>query len=177
MYYDLKRYSKKTGFLPSLITFLSYPGYRFISMHRLCNRFSRLSPVGIVVRIWFKNLQVRFGYQIPHTVKIGRGLFLGHFGNIVVNQSVVIGENCNVAQGVTIGNLSRGSRVGCPVIGDRVWVGANAVVVGRITVGNDVLIAPLSLVNFDVPDNSVVAGNPAQIISTKGSQGYIKNII
>lgn len=157
--------------------FVSHPGYRFISMHRLCNRFSRFTPIGIAVRIWFKRLQVKFGYQIPHTVKIGRGLFLGHFGNIVVNQAAVLGENCNVAQGVTIGNVSRGSRIGCPVIGDRVWIGANAVIVGKIIVGNDVLIAPLTLVNFDVPDNSVVAGNPAKIVSNNGSKGYIKNMI
>lgn len=157
--------------------FVSHPGYRFISLHRLCNRFSRFTPIGIAVRIWFKRLQIKFGYQIPHTVKIGRGLFLGHFGNIVVNQAAVLGENCNVAQGVTIGNVSRGSRIGCPVIGDRVWIGANAVIVGKIIVGNDVLIAPLTLVNFDVPDNSVVAGNPAKIVSNNGSKGYIKNMI
>lgn len=157
--------------------FVSHPGYRFISLHRLCNRFSRFTPIGIAVRIWFKRLQIKFGYQIPHTVKIGRGLFLGHFGNIVVNQAAVLGENCNVAQGVTIGNVSRGSRMGCPVIGDRVWIGANAVIVGKIIVGNDVLIAPLTLVNFDVPDNSVVAGNPAKIVSNNGSKGYIKNMI
>ncbi len=67
--------------------------------------------------------------------------------------------------------------MGCPVIGDRVWIGANAVVVGRITIGDDVLIAPLSFVNFDVPDKAVVAGNPAKIINYNGSEGYVNYII
>jgi serine O-acetyltransferase len=128
-------------------------------------------------RIWYRTLQVKFGFQIPHSCEIGHGLFLGHFGNIVINQGVIIGKNCNIAQGVTLGNTSRGEKKGCPRVGDRVWIGTNSVVVGKIKVGNDVLIAPLTLVNFDVPDNAVVAGNPAKIISYSGSYGYIKNTV
>jgi serine O-acetyltransferase len=102
---------------------------------------------------------------------------MGHYGNIVINQGAILGKNCCVAQGVTIGYVSRGRRKGYPTIGDRVWIGANAVVVGNIAVGNDVLIAPLAYVNFDVPDNAVVLGNPGEIVNYNGSQGYVKNII
>ncbi len=90
---------------------------------------------------------------------------------------MVIGNNCNVAQGVTLGYVSRGVKRGTPIIGNRVWVGANAVVVGNIKIGDDVLIAPLAYVNFDVPDNGVVVGNPAKLINYNGSGGYIKNLI
>ena len=69
-----------------------------------------------------------------------------------------------MAPGVTIGQENRGKRKGCPVIGDNCWIGTNAVIVGKITIGNDVLIAPLSFVNFDVPSHSIVIGNPAKII-------------
>lgn len=102
---------------------------------------------------------------------------MAHYGNIVINSNVVIGENCNIAQGVTLGNTKRGKNIGNPTIGNRVWIGANSVVVGGITVGNDVLIAPLSLVNFNIPDKAVVAGNPAKIINYNGSEGYVNNII
>ena len=96
---------------------------------------------------------------------------------IVINNKSILGDNCNIHQGVTIGNVNRGKNIGCPVIGNRVWIGANAVVVGGITIGNDVLIAPLSFVNFDIPDNAVVAGNPAKIINYKGSEGYVNYLV
>lgn len=57
----------------------------------------------------------------------------------------------------------RGKREGVPIIGNRVSVGANAVIVGKITIGDDVLIAPNSFVNFDVPSHSIVLGNPGKI--------------
>ena len=64
---------------------------------------------------------------------------------------------------MTIGQENRGKRKGCPVIGNNDWIGVNAVVVGNIHIGNDVMICPNSFVNFDVPDHSVVIGNPGII--------------
>jgi len=172
---DLYRYTgRASGFMRA---FFSFPGFRFMFFYRVCRKFSKIHPAGIIGRLWYRRLQVKFGFQIPHSCKIGKGLFLGHYGNIVINQGVIIGNNCNIAQGVTIGNTSRGVKKGCPTLGDRVWLGANAVIVGKIKVGNDVLIAPLTLVNFDIPDNAVVAGNPAKIISYDTSKDYIKNIV
>ena len=67
----------------------------------------------------------------------------------------MIGKNINIATGVTVGQKNRGERKGCPIIGDNVWIGTNSVIVGNITIGTDVLIAPLAYVNFDVPDHSI----------------------
>jgi serine O-acetyltransferase len=146
-------------------------------IHRLCNKFSSLHPIGVIARLWHKRLKVKFGFQIPHTTQILAGFFLGHYGGIVINQNSKIGYNCNIAQGVTIGQVNRGERQGYPTLGDRVWIGANSVIVGNITIGNDVLIAPLTLVNFDVPDKAVVIGNPAKIVSYEGSIGYVNNLV
>ena len=89
-----------------------------------------------------------------------------------------IGKNCNIAQGVTIGQQNRGKKAGYPTIGNEVWIGTNAVIVGNIHIGNNVLIAPNSYVNFDVPDNSIVIGNPAQVISNdEATKDYINNKI
>lgn len=172
---DLPRYLKKGGSSSFLRNFFLHPGFRFMVLHRMCNRYASFHPLGILARWWHGRLKVKFGFQIPHVTKIGKGFFLGHFGNIVINQGVKIGSNCNVAQGVTIGQVNRGEKVGCPTIGDRVWIGANAVIVGNIKIGNDVLIAPLSYVSADVPHNAVVAGNPAKVISFDGTTGYINN--
>lgn len=84
-------------------------------------------------------------------------------------------KNCNVYNGVTIGKEKRGKREGYPVIKDCVWIGANAVIVGAITIGNDVLIAPNTFINFDVPDHSIVIGNPAKIIERENAtKSYIE---
>ena len=76
--------------------------------------------------------------------------------------------------GITIGVELRGKRKGAPTIGDRVWIGPNATIVGKISVGNDVLIGANSYVNFDVPDHSIVIGNPGRIICKENAtEGYI----
>ncbi len=101
--------------------------------------------------------------EIPLSTQIGEGLYLGHPYCITINPRCVIGSNCNIHKGVTIGQENRGSRTGTPTIGNCVWIGVNATVVGKITIGDDVLIAPNAYVNCDVPSHSVVLGNPCII--------------
>ena len=96
---------------------------------------------------------------------------------MVVSPHAVLGANVNIAHGVTIGAASRGPRTGAPTLEDRVWVGANAVLVGNITVGHDALIAPGAYVNFDVPPMSVVLGNPGKVVSSEGSIGYVNRTL
>ncbi len=118
------------------------------------------------------------GLEISVSCDIGPGLYIGHAFAITINPEVVIGKNCNLAKGVTIGQENRGKRQGTPVIGDEVWIGTNAVVVGKITIGNDVLIAPNSFVNCDVPDHSIVFGNPAVIKPCEhATAGYIDFLV
>lgn len=106
------------------------------------------------------------------------GFYIGHCGRIIINPRTVLGKNINIATGVTIGQENRGKRKGCPIIGDNVWIGTNAVIVGNITIGTDVLIAPLAYVNFDVPDHSIVIGNPAKIIHRENAtEGYINRTV
>ncbi len=115
--------------------------------------------------------------EIPSSVKMGKGLYLGHPFCITVNSEAIIGENCNIHKGVTIGQENRGIRKGVPIIGDKVWIGTNSVVVGKIRVGDDVLIAPNSYVNRDIPDHSVVFGNPCIVKDRENAtENYINNI-
>lgn len=120
----------------------------------------------------------RNGNEISWQTAIGKGFYMGHPYNITLNPKVVLGENINIHKGVTIGQENRGARKGTPVIKNRVWIGVNATIVGNITVGEDVLIAPNSYVNCDVPDHSVVIGNPCRIIYRENAtQDYINNMV
>ena len=126
----------------------------------------------------FKLLKEKRGLEIYYGTDIGPGLYLGHVYNITINAACVIGKNCNIHKGVTIGQENRGRRKGTPVIGDCVWIGVNATVVGKIHIGNDVLIAPNSYVNCDVPDHSIVFGNPCVIKHRdNATEDYINNKI
>ena len=111
-------------------------------------------------------------------MKVGEGFFIGHYSNITINDRTVIGKNCNIAQGVNIGQTNRGKAMGAPVIGDSVWIGPNAIIVGGITIGNDVMIAPGAFVNFDVPDHSLVIGNPGVIKHKENAtEGYVNKTV
>lgn len=124
----------------------------------------------------YKWLTICLGYEIPYSVRIGNGLRLVHLGGIVVNPLAEIGDNVTIFKGVVIGSNRRGKRKGAPVIGNEVWIGANAALIGNITIGNNVMIAPNSYVNIDVPANSIVLGNPCIIKhSDTATQFYIDN--
>ncbi len=130
---------------------------------------------------WFHFVKGRmaekFGLEL-NSSQIGRGLYLGHPYNISVSESAVIGENCNLNKGVSIGAADGKAGSGAPVLGNRVWVGANAVLSGQITIGDNVLIAPNTYINMDVPSNSIVIGNPAKIITDRldATEGYINHV-
>lgn len=131
----------------------------------------------IISKILQRHLKEKYGLEI-NSKNIVEGLYLGHPYLITVNPSVVIGKNCNLHKGVTIGQENRGKRKGVPSIGDDVWIGINSSIVGKIKIGNNVLIAPNSYVNFDVPSNSVVIGNPGKIFhNNTATDGYIQNRI
>ncbi|VXD11307.1 Serine acetyltransferase [Planktothrix serta PCC 8927] len=123
--------------------------------------------------IWHKIIEIIAGIDIPATTQISKGFYIGHFGGIIINQDVKIGENCNISQGVTIGVGGRGENSGCPVIGDRVFIGPGAKIFGKIKIGNDVAIGANAVVTKDLPDQAVAVGIPAKIVSYKGSKDFI----
>lgn len=116
----------------------------------------------ILGRLILYRFSRKFGLEISPMAKIDKGLYLGHPYNITVGSECVLGKNVNLHKGCTIGRQNRGN-TGSPQLGNSVYVGINATIVGKIHIGNDVLIAPNSYVNFDVPDHSVVLGNPGII--------------
>lgn len=171
-------YFRKRGKYEGNLWFKSYfdPGLKFLYYLRKAQRCRPKSIQGIFYRLMLRRLQIKYGYQISSKTEIGDGLYLGHWGMLIVNPGTKIGKNCNLSHGVTIGQTNRGRKKGVPTIGDNVWIGANAVIVGGISIGNNVLIAPNSYVTFSVPDNSVVFGNPAEIKpSEHATEGYINN--
>jgi serine O-acetyltransferase len=179
---DLFRYRGTTARKAWVSAYLREPGFRFTHyLRKVAFYGERKKSLWIFAyaynRMMLHHYRFRYGFDISATTAIGPGLYIGHFGGVVISPHAVLGAHVNIAQGVTIGAASRGPRTGAPTLGDRVWVGAHAIIVGKVTVGNDALIAPGSYVNFDVPEMAVVLGNPGKIVSNAGSKGYVNKIL
>jgi len=110
----------------------------------------------------FKFVQVITGIELPCEVEIGRNFVIDHFGGIIISGYTKFGDNCRIRNGVCIG-LSRVSDPCAPVIGNNVDIGSGAKLLGRITIGNNVIIGANSVVTRDVPANSLAMGVPAII--------------
>ena len=171
---DLYRYYGEKG--ESLAQRLLRPvELKYIALFRKANE-CKFRPLKLYYTLRLKRMSHKTHIQIPARTKIGEGFYIGHSGMVVINPDAELGKNMNVAAGVTIGMENRGKRMGAPKFAGNCWIGANAVVVGNIHIGEDVLIAPLAYVNFDVPSHSIVIGNPARIIEKENAtEAYICN--
>jgi len=129
--------------------------------------------VGHLARLVLRHYFLKYGISVPWRTKVGAGFYIGHFGQIVVHDQAVIGTNCNISQGVTLGQANRGPRKGYPVVGDCVYLGPGAKLVGSVRVGNNVAVGANCVVTKDVPDNAVVVGVPGRVVSYEGSKGYV----
>lgn len=173
VYDDLYRYTGTRKLSDLVKELIKTPGFTYIFFLRKCQN-SRISVFKVVYKIILRILMSVYHFQIPAATEIGKGFYIGHFGSIVINPKAILGKNINIANGVTIGQENRGKRKGTPDIGDEVWIGTNSVIVGNIKIGNNVLIAPNSYVNFDVPNNSIVIGNPGKIkFNLEATKDYI----
>ena len=131
-----------------------------------------LSAVGSLVACFVEAVT---HIELPPQAIIGPGLFLPHAGYVIVANNATIGRHCTLTQGVTIGHRAGGRELSfdSPVIGDRVYVGPGAAILGPVNVGDDVLIGPNAVVLNSVSPRAVVAGNPARVISMQGSFNLI----
>ena len=113
----------------------------------------------------------KFGIDIGRGIDVGAGFYLSHGCCIIINSRTRIGNNVNVSQFVNIGtNDGRAA-----VIGDNVYIGPNACIVGGVHIGNDVTIGAGSVVTGDVPDGATVVGVPARVVNSDNPGRYILN--
>jgi serine O-acetyltransferase len=126
-------------------------------------------PVKLPLLIGQRLVEAFTGIELPAQTKVGPGLRIWHGGNVVVNPKSIIGANCLLRHGVTIGNLEPGGPA--PMIGDRVELGAYAQVLGDITIGDDARIGAMSVVLRDVPAGATAVGVPARIIAAADRGG------
>jgi len=174
---DMYRYGGKKGLKSFLKTILRIEGFKYTFWHRTVSysgkKMALKYTVYPIARLILSHYGYKFGISIPKITQIDSGFYIGHYGGIVINKRVIIGKNCNISQGVTLGQANRGKRKGTPIIGDNVYMGPGAKIIGNVTIGNNVAIGANCVVTKDILDNSVVVGIPGTVISSDGSEGYV----
>jgi serine O-acetyltransferase len=178
---DLYRRTGKISRRAFWRAFLVDPIFKFQFWFRLAAYASqkhvrRWHPLLCFVARWqHRRYTLKYDIQIPAATQVGPGLQISHYGGIIVNSQVKIGRNCNITHNVTLGVSRRGGRVGSPVLGDRVYLGPGAVVIGGVKIGDHAAIGANAVVSRDVDAHGVAVGIPARVISKDGSDGYINN--
>lgn len=175
IYADLYRAYGKCNtnlFLKTLLGFKSY-GAKYILHMRILTYLTQNNNNLIfkllfkIMYMKFKKMQLKYGIRIEPFTEIGEGVSIPHCGNIVFGVNAKLGKNCTILQGTTIGSNLFKSRTHLATIGDNVLIGAGSKIIGNVKIGNNVTIGANSVVTKDIPDNAVVAGNPAKILSYK----------
>ncbi len=174
---DLYRIHASTGIGTFIKELIFGESFKYIFWMRTCRFTSNNTILRYSIypfaRLLLRHLSYKYGISIHFSTKVGSGFYIAHFGGIVINDESVIGKNCNISQGVTLGQANRGKNRGVPVLGDNVYIGPGAKIIGAVKIGDNVAIGANCVVTKDIPDNSVVVGIPGRVISQNGATGYI----
>jgi serine O-acetyltransferase len=125
------------------------------------------APLSVFYRSLYRKVRNTYGIDLPYSVQLGRRVVIEHQGAIVIHGNCVIGDDCIIRQGVTLGNRHLNRPLEAPVLGDRVNVGAGAKILGKVQLGDDVNIGANAVVLMDVPPGETAVGIPAKILKPK----------
>jgi serine acetyltransferase len=177
---DFARYKQYRPGASPLNLLFTQQGLWALLEHRIASGVNNAALPAVIKRpclyaleIWQKAVEILTGISISCEACIGPGFYIGHFGPIFIGKDAIIGAHCSISHGVAIGESGRGTQRGTPRLGNRVLIGANAILAGKLLVGDDAVIAPNSLVIYDVSASSVMMGVPAKCFSNAGSRDII----
>ena len=146
-----------------------YNGYKALRSHRRANWLYR-HGLYFLARWVSQRCVRRTGIEIHPAATIGRRFFIDHGTGVVIGETTVIGDDCTIYQGVTLGGTGKDTGKRHPTLGNHVMVGAGAKVLGPITIGNNVRIAAGAVVLTDIPDNCTAVGIPARVVRRDGEK-------
>jgi serine O-acetyltransferase len=147
----------------------SRPGFRAVAVHRFGNyrmHWTRpwRSGMTLVYFALYRHVRNHYGIELPFSAKLGRRVVFEHQGAIVIHGGSVIGDDCIIRQGVTLGNRTLNAPFDAPVLGNKVNVGAGAKLLGPVRVGDGANIGANSVVLRDVPPGRTAIGIPARVL-------------
>lgn len=158
---------------------LRNPAFRYVFWFRIAqwsreHAWSRLLLYPLAL-FFLDRVHFRTGIRIPISVKAGPGLFLGHWGSMVVNPKCTLGMNCTLGNEISLGSAGGAGQRGVPQLGDNVYVGPGARLAGAINIGQNAAVMPNSLVTTDVPPGSIVIGVPHRVSGHQAANPFTSN--
>jgi serine O-acetyltransferase len=151
----------------SLEILLTYSGLHAVLYYRIAHKFYK-KRLFTLARIISQHARRRTGIEIHPGAEIGRGFFIDHGMGVVIGETTVIGDNCLIYQGVTMGGTGKDKGKRHPTLGNNILVGSGAKVLGPINIGDNSKIAANAVVLKDVPPDSTAVGVPAQVVKVGG---------
>ena len=148
---------------------LTYSGLHAVWAHRIAHALFR-NKLFFLARVVSQVSRFFTGIEIHPGAKIGRRFFIDHGMGVVIGETAVIGDNCLLYQGVTLGGTGKDKGKRHPTLGSNVLVGSGAKVLGPFRVGNNVKIAANAVVLNEIPDDCTAVGVPARIVRRKGEK-------
>ena len=146
-----------------------YPSFKAVRAYRRAHWFYEHGHF-FIARWISQRSRNKTGIEIHPGAKIGKGLFIDHGMGVVIGETAVVGNNCLLYQGVTLGGTGKDKGKRHPTLGDNVLVGSGAKVLGPFTVGNNVKIAANAVVLSAIPDNCTAVGVPARVVKMNGKR-------
>ncbi len=153
----------------SLEIMLLYNGYKAVRSHRKAY-WCYHHNLKFLARFISQRCVRRTGIEIHPAATIGRRLFIDHGTGVVIGETTIIGDDCTIYQGVTLGGTGKDKGKRHPTLGNHVMVGAGAKVLGPITINDNVRIAAGAVVLQDIPSDSTAVGVPARVVRRKGEK-------
>ena len=163
--YDIEQIKERDpAAVNSLEVALLYSGFHAVTAHRVSHALSKRGYV-FTSRGISQAAKFLTGIEIHPGATIGKGFFIDHGTGVVIGETTVIGDNCTVYQGVTLGGTGKDVGKRHPTLGNNVMVGAGAKVLGPFSVGDNTKIAAGAVVLKEVPECSTAVGIPAKVIN------------
>jgi serine O-acetyltransferase len=148
---------------------LLYSGLHALILYRLAHALHR-SGHYFAARLVSQSGRFLTGIEIHPGARIGQGLFIDHGSGVVIGETAIIGDNCTLYQGVTLGGTGKETGKRHPTLGNGVLVGAGAKLLGNFTVGDNAKIAAGAVVLGDVPEGTTAVGIPARAVRRAGKK-------
>lgn len=144
-----------------------YSGFKAMRAYRKAHWFYQHN-MKLIARFLSQRARHTTGIEIHPAAVIGKGLFIDHGMGVVIGETTVIGENCTLYQGVTLGGTGKDHGKRHPTLGNNVMVGAGAKILGPFRVGDNARVAAGAVVLDEVPDNATAVGVPARVVRLNG---------
>jgi len=167
MFEDIKAVFERDPAAKDIFEVLIYQGVWAIYLHRIAHLLYKLK-VPFIPRLISQISRFLTGIEIHPGAKIGKGFFIDHGAGVVIGETAEIGDNVTIYQGVTLGGTGKEKGKRHPTVGNNVIIGAEAVILGNITIGDNSRIGAGALVTKSVCPNCTVVGNPARVVVRDG---------